>query len=280
MAGAFVCRHREGVWNAVSADEFGEQTYIPYGKSKGGLVGMTLSAEQVACWVRSFHLCQHVSHTFGIMFDPCPDDDVTTGVTTKHKEEGIHRRELDTADCNLVTREFKTHAHPLTDQSSDLVNIVNRKVADKCINVVDAVSIGEETVHDMEAVYNNITTVLECAVPPSIIDEFGIPRKVKAQLMKNVVIVSTEHSNTDYVIVAAGQLLYHIVWPSDGTVSTIATSMGARLQPCNALPTTVVFDRYGNVSAKDHERERRAIGVCVPVLTASLSLHLFPTEKS
>ena len=136
------------------------------------------------------------------------------------------------------------------------------------------------TVYDMEAVYINITTALECAVPPSIIDEFGILRKVKAQLMKNLVIVSTEPSNPDYVIVAAGQLLYHIVWPSDGTVSTIATSIGARLQPYNALPTTVVFDRYGNVSAKDHERERRSIGVCVLVLTTSLSLHLFPTEKS
>ena len=249
---------------------------------------MTLSAEQVACWVLSFPLCQPVSHTFDIMFDPCPDDDVTAGVTTKHKEEGIHRRELDTANRNLVTREFNTHAHPLTDQSSDLVNIVNRKVADKCINVVDAVSIGEEisldfvkslldgfhnrlknrvktmetmqrgvvvgekTVYDMEAVYINLTTVFEFAVPPSIIDESGILRKVKARLMNNLVIVSTEPSNPDYVIVAAGQLLYHIVWPSDGTVATIATSMGARLQPYNALPTTVVFDRYGNVSAKDH----------------------------
>ena len=76
------------------------------------------------------------------------DDDVTTGVTTKYKETGIHRRELDTADRNLVTREFKTHAHPLTDQSSDLVNIVNRKVADKCINVVDVVSIVEEMALD------------------------------------------------------------------------------------------------------------------------------------
>ena len=135
------------------------------------------------------------------------------------------------------------------------MNIANRKVADKCINVVDAVSIGEEkaldfvkslpdgfhnrlknrvktmetmqrgvvvgerTVYDMEAVYINLTTVFECAVPPSIIDEFGILRKVKAQLMKNLVIVSTEPSNPDYVIVAAGQLLYHIVWPSDGTAS-------------------------------------------------------------
>ena len=48
MAGIFVCRHGDGSWNAVSADQFGEQTYIRYGKSKVGLVGLTLSAEQVA----------------------------------------------------------------------------------------------------------------------------------------------------------------------------------------------------------------------------------------
>ena len=141
------------------------------------------------------------------------------------------------------------------------------------------VVVGEKTVYDMEAVYINITAVLECAVPPSIIDEFGILRKVKAQLMKNLVIVSTEPSNPDYVIVAAGQLLYHIVWPSDGTVSTIATSMGARLQLYNALLTTVVFDRYCNVSAKVM-KGNDALSVCVLVLTTSLSFHLFPTEKS
>ena len=110
-------------------------------------------------------------------------------------------------------------------------------------------------------------------MPPSIIDEFCILRKgSKAQLMKKLAIVSTEPSNSDYVIVDAGELLYHIVWPSDCTVSTIATSMGARLQPYNSLLTTVVFDRYCNVSAKDHERERRAIGVCVCVGTYNLTL--------
>lgn len=70
MAGAFVCRHREGVGNAVSADQFGEQTYIPYGKSKGGLVGMTLSAEQVACWVLSFPLCQRLAQDVELMVNP------------------------------------------------------------------------------------------------------------------------------------------------------------------------------------------------------------------
>ena len=64
MAGAFVCRHREGVWNSVSADQFGEQTYIRNGKSKGGLVVISLSAEQVACWVLSYPLCQRVSQAF------------------------------------------------------------------------------------------------------------------------------------------------------------------------------------------------------------------------
>ena len=28
LAGAHLCRHRPGIWNSVSADEFGEQTYI------------------------------------------------------------------------------------------------------------------------------------------------------------------------------------------------------------------------------------------------------------
>ena len=137
------------------------------------------------------------------------------------------------------------------------------------------VVVGEKTVYDMEAVYINITTVLECAVPPSIIDEFGILRKVKAQLMKNLVIVSTAPSNPDYVIVAAGQLLYHIVWPSD-TVYTIATSMGAKLQPYNAqlCLTATAMCRLRNMKGND------ALSVCVLVLITSLSLHLFPTEKS
>ena len=40
---AFVAQHHEGYWNAVSGDQFGEQTAIKIGK--GSLKGMTLSAE-------------------------------------------------------------------------------------------------------------------------------------------------------------------------------------------------------------------------------------------
>ena len=55
--------------------------------------------------------------------------------------------------------------------------------------------------------------------------------------------------------------------------------MGNKLHPYNALPTTVVFDRYSNGSAKDHAMERRATSVCAGNYT-SLSPHLLPTEKS
>ena len=44
LSGAFVCRHKAGSWNAVSADQFGEQTAITIGN--GGLKGITLSPEK------------------------------------------------------------------------------------------------------------------------------------------------------------------------------------------------------------------------------------------
>ena len=54
-----VCRHHDGYWNAVSADQFGEQTAIKIGK--GALKGTTLSAELVAEWIDAFPITVHVS---------------------------------------------------------------------------------------------------------------------------------------------------------------------------------------------------------------------------
>ena len=54
VSGAFVCRHRQGSWNAVSRDQFGEQTAIKIGK--GGLKGITLDPEMVTEWIsRGLH---------------------------------------------------------------------------------------------------------------------------------------------------------------------------------------------------------------------------------
>ena len=56
LRGEHVCRQNNGVWNAVFLDQFGDQTYME--KVKGGLVGKSLSSEQVAGWVLSHHLCK------------------------------------------------------------------------------------------------------------------------------------------------------------------------------------------------------------------------------
>ena len=45
--------------------QFGEQTYIRYGKSKGGLVGKSLSAELTSEWILSHHLCNTLSMLMG-----------------------------------------------------------------------------------------------------------------------------------------------------------------------------------------------------------------------
>jgi len=47
LGGSHVCRHTDGE-PAVSADMFGEQTYIRQGKGAGGMKGISTNPEQVA----------------------------------------------------------------------------------------------------------------------------------------------------------------------------------------------------------------------------------------
>ena len=104
-----------------------------------------------------------------------------------------------------------------------------------------------------------------CAVPFFIIDDFGFIRKgIKANIVKKLATISTEPCPSNKVFVDGGQLVYHIVWPCGGTISTVATSIATRLKNYSVIPTKIFFYRYGNVSAKDHERSRRA-GGAVPV---------------
>ncbi len=65
-SGTFVCRHRAGVWNSVSSDQFGEQTAVRIGK--GGLKGVTLSQEQVKEWIDSFPIMAYMSDMFDHIF--------------------------------------------------------------------------------------------------------------------------------------------------------------------------------------------------------------------
>ncbi len=137
LAGDHVCRHTEGVFNSVFSDQFGEQTYIRYGKAKGGLVGLTLSQDQVACWVLAYHICNQMSLLMDQMFSS------VEGKESKHKEEGEGRRKLDAKDREKLRTQVQAFGNPLESSANVIVNIANGCMADEKVNVADAVSIGQ-----------------------------------------------------------------------------------------------------------------------------------------
>ena len=140
LLGDFICRHKDGAWNGVPGDQFGEQTYIRSGKSGGGLVGLTLSQDQVNSWVLSQHVCNYLSILMENMFSNNHDEDSPE----KHKEEGENRQLLDLNDRNILRKELSKYPHPLEVSAQYVVNIVNGCVASEKVNVADALSIGEE----------------------------------------------------------------------------------------------------------------------------------------
>ena len=108
VSGAFVCRHHERYWNAVSGDQFGEQTAIRMGK--GALKGMTLSPELVCEWIDAFPITVHVTDQVDCVYSanaPCQF------AQKQHKGEQRHRRVLDADDRALVDKEVAKHLHPL-----------------------------------------------------------------------------------------------------------------------------------------------------------------------
>ena len=142
LRGEHVCHHRKGVWNAVFLDQFGEQTYIRYGKAKGGLVGKSLSDEQVAEWTLSHPICNAVSLAMDNMFDETEDEDQEDS-TGRHKEEGKRRRQLDNEDRKKIILEVERHTNPLLTKATEpLYNIINGLVAADEVNVDQSVSIG------------------------------------------------------------------------------------------------------------------------------------------
>ncbi|MEE8115221.1 MAG: hypothetical protein V3T23_12820, partial [Nitrososphaerales archaeon] len=134
------------------------------------------------------------------------------------------------------------------------------------------VKIGDKTIFDLETIFLRLLTIGQqrqmelgpifqfelCAVPPSLIDEYGCLRKGnKAPLAHKLCVQAQQPLQPDVTIVDASQLLYHIVWPFRGTVSVLVESIKTRLSTI-AGQKILVFDKYYDVSAKDHERVRRA----------------------
>jgi hypothetical protein len=92
---------------------------------------------------------------------------------------------------------------------------------------------------------------------PSIINDYGLLRKgSRAPLANKLCVKPIRPPPPDVTIIDVSQLLYHIVWPFKGTGSAIVESIKIKL---SNIPgeKVLVFDKYHDISAKDHERMRR-----------------------
>ena len=316
-----VCRHHDGYWNAVSADQFGEQTAIRIGK--GALKGMTLSADLVSEWIDAFPITVHVSDRLDYI---CSD--YTPGLTSQkqHKEELKHRRTLDAHDRGLIHAEVEKYSHPLEDNRPYLYNPVTGQIASTDVNVADSIMIGEKMESNYianlpDGFYNAISSQIKtmcalkahvkgnkarpiidleniflrllmigqqrqvelgplfayelCAVPPALIDGHGCLRKAnKSGLVKRLGVVEISPKSADTVIVDVSQLFYHTLWPHGGSPSDVIASIQGRLSHYpDVTKKIVVFDKYQDVSAKDHERMRRASEVVIDY-ELSITSHL------
>jgi len=92
-----VCRHHNGFWNSVSADQFGEQTAIR--RAKGSLKGMNLSPELVSEWIDLLPITAHVLNRMDHIYN----DSMPTDSSMKpHKEELNRHHSLDAYNRNLI----------------------------------------------------------------------------------------------------------------------------------------------------------------------------------
>ena len=136
------------------------------------------------------------------------------------------------------------------------------------------VTIGDKTLYDMASLFCRPITVGQhrqvelqtlfdyklCAVPASINYEYGCLRTgTKSTLFSKLKVDDLQLDAPDIIIVDGQQLIYHIVWPCAGSASDLANSKKDRLGQYHPTEVLVIFDRYDDRSAKDHERIRRQI---------------------
>ena len=84
-----------------------------------------------------------------------------------------------------------------------------------------------------------------CAVPSSLVDEYGCLRKGnKAILVQKLGVKQHQPQRPDVIIVDDQQLHYHVIWPCGAHVGVLAESLKTRLSLCDAAEKILVFDLH------------------------------------
>ena len=148
LKGQHITRHIRGIWNGIWSDQFIESTFMRYGHSVGGVIGITLKPDALKIWALSRHICCKLQSDMERMEDEYAH---TSKIHLYHKEEAGARIISDTKDRTRLLRTLDTYLHPLNPNEhpgNSIVNIYTGMIAPATVNVDDALNIGNSMLED------------------------------------------------------------------------------------------------------------------------------------
>jgi len=87
MKSEHVMRHSAGLWNGIWSDMIIETTFVRYGHTPVGIVGIMLKPETLKVWALSLHACNRLESDL----DDMTDEYTQSKVVITHKEEAKAR---------------------------------------------------------------------------------------------------------------------------------------------------------------------------------------------
>lgn len=91
-----------GLWDGIWSAMFVESTFMRYGHSHGGIIGITLQPETRKTWTLGLHICSRLVDDIACMRDP---DYAATQET--HKEEIKSRIKTNAADRSAIREKME-----------------------------------------------------------------------------------------------------------------------------------------------------------------------------
>ena len=141
LQGQHVMRHQPGLWNAIWSDMYIESTFMRYGHSPGGIIGITLKPSTLKRWALSLHLCSQIVKDVSEMKDESRKVSVTV-----HKKEMPARKQSDAADREKLRERLTTCIDPLNpdDHPNHLVNVVSGKLPQRLLMLIQLPVLGRK----------------------------------------------------------------------------------------------------------------------------------------
>ena len=139
LQGQQTVRHVCGASNSTWYDMFIESTFMWYGHSQGGLIGITLNDNATKRWALRLDSCSQLVRDLTTVRDDLSEH------STHHKEESKAGIQADVSYRRKLRERLDQCVDPLDSagHSPTLFNIVSGNLAAECANVQNTIQIGK-----------------------------------------------------------------------------------------------------------------------------------------